>query len=158
MANKKAEELINAIEPPSSLSEQQVHLAKQFVKKQMLDGFTVQAFCSENGISTKTFYEWKENPNFTFYLNEVSGAVIPEDEKDAFQKIKKHILKIAEKQNPSIKEIELFTETFSYVVENDKRERMEALGISDKKKPNASAKTVEERKSVLLGRLLRKDQ
>jgi hypothetical protein len=153
--NSKGEQLINAIEIPYSLSEQQATLAKKLVKAKMLDGFSIQSFCSENGISTKTFYAWQENTDFTCYLNQVSDAIIPADEKDAFQKIKKHILKIADKQNPTIKEIELFTDTFSYVVESDKRERMEALGISDGKnnKPN-TAKSIEEKRSALLGRLM----
>jgi hypothetical protein len=153
--NNKAEKLIDSIEVPYSLNEQQATLAKKLVKAKMLEGFSIQSFCTENGISTKTFYAWQENPDFTYYLNQVSDAIIPADEKDAFQKIKKHILKIADKQNPSIKEIELFTDTFSYVVESDKRERMEALGISDGKnnKPN-TAKSIEEKRSALLGRLM----
>jgi hypothetical protein len=152
--HSKGEQLINAIEVPYSLSEQQATLAKKLVRAKMLDGFSIQSFCSENGISTKTFYAWQQNPDFTFYLNQVSDAIIPADEKDAFQKIKKHILKIADKQNPTIKEIELFTDTFSYVVESDKRERMEALGISDgNNKPN-TAKSIEEKRSALLGRLM----
>jgi hypothetical protein len=153
--NSKAEKLIDSIEVPYSLSEQQATLAKKLVKARMLDGFSIQSFCTENNISTKTYYAWQENPDFTYYLNQVSDAIIPADEKDAFQKIKKHILKIADKQNPTIKEIELFTDTFSYVVESDKRERMEALGISDGKnnKPN-TAKSIEEKRSALLGRLM----
>jgi hypothetical protein len=153
--NNKGEQLINAIEVPYSLNEQQATLAKKLVKAKMLEGFSIQSFCTENNISTKTYYAWQENPDFTFYLNQVSDAIIPADEKEAFQKLKKHILKIADKQNPSIKEIELFTDTFSYVVESDKRERMEALGISDGKnnKPN-TAKSIEEKRSALLGRLM----
>ncbi|KOS67117.1 hypothetical protein AEA09_14790 [Lysinibacillus contaminans] len=150
--NKKAEQLINAIKPPLTLSEQQVNLVKKLVKGRMLEGFTVQNFCKENSISTKTFYEWQESSDFTYYLNEIQNAVIPSDEKEAFQKLKKHILKIADKQNPSIKEIELFTNTFSYVVEQDKRDRMEALGMSGITKLN-TAKSLEEKKSLLLQRL-----
>jgi hypothetical protein len=154
--NSKAEQLIDAIEVPYSLTEQQATLAKKLVKARMLENFSIQSFCSENGISTKTYYSWQENPDFAYYLNQVSDAVIPSSEKDAFQKIKKHILKIADKQSPSLKEIELFTSTFSYVVENDRRERMEALGISDgNNKPN-TAKSIEERKHALLGRLTAK--
>ncbi|MFJ7738869.1 phBC6A51 family helix-turn-helix protein [Lysinibacillus sp. NPDC097287] len=150
--NKKAQQLIDAISAPYSLSEKQVSLAKKLVKEKMLEGFTVQNFCKENGISTKTYYEWFENPDFNYYVNQLQDAVIPSDENEAFQKIKKHILKIADKPNPSIKEIELFTDTFSYVVEADKRERMEALGMLDTTKP-ATATSVEERKARLLSRL-----
>jgi hypothetical protein len=152
--NNKAEKLLDSIEVPYSLSEQQATLAKKLVKARMLDGFSIQSFCGENGISTKTYYAWHDIPDFTYYLNQVSDCIIPADEKDAFQKIKKHILKIADKQSPSIKEIELFTDTFSYVVENDKRERMEALGISDgNNKPNTS-KSLEEKRNSLLSRLM----
>lgn len=150
--NKKSEALLDAIAVPFSVSEKQAHIAKKLVAERILGDFNVQDFCKNNALSTKTYYEWFENADFTSYVNQLQDAVIPADERNAYDKIKKHILKIAEKQNPSIKEIELFTETFSYVVEADKRERAEALGISENKKP-LSAQSIEDKKSLLLSRL-----
>ncbi|OIJ12964.1 hypothetical protein BKP35_10415 [Anaerobacillus arseniciselenatis] len=151
----KADSLLETITVPQKLSEQQVKLARQYVKASMQEGFTVAEFCKSNSISTASWYSWmNDEPAFKHYLNQLQDAVIPSDEKLAFQKIKQHILKIAEKQNPSIKEIELFTDTFSYVVEADKRERLEALGISEKGSPNSNDfRTLEERKNALLSRL-----
>lgn len=150
--NKKAESIINAIAVPYSVTDKQAEIAKKLVKAKMMDNFSVQEFCTSNGISTKTYYVWFENPDFDYYVNQLQGVVIPTDEREAYNKIKKHILKIADKANPSIKEIELFTETFSYVVQADQRERADALGISDSKKPN-TPQSLEEKKAVLLGRL-----
>lgn len=149
----KAEALINAITVPSHLSERQISLAKQFVKSRMMDGFTIAKFCKENGISTKTWYGFMEDEHFQYYLQEIQGAVIPTDEREAYEKIKKKIMEIADKQNPSVKEIELFTDTFAYVVEADKRERMDALGLTEEAVKASSFKTVDEKKALLLSRL-----
>lgn len=150
--NKKAESLIDAIPVPYSVNEKQAEIAKKIVKAKLERSFNVQDFCTENGISTKTYYVWFENEDFASYINQLEDAVIPADEREAYAKIKKHILKIAEKQNPTIKEIELFTETFSYVVQADQRQRAEALGISETKKPLTS-QSLDEKKASLLSRL-----
>jgi len=151
-AKSKVDELVMAIEKPYSISEKQAHLARLFVKAKMMEGFNVTNFCSENRISTKTWYGYMENPDFKYYLNEVQNAIIPDDEREAYQRIKKKILQIAYKHDASIKEIELFTNSFSYLVEFDKRERMSALGLTDEHKPN-TAKSIEEKKASLLARL-----
>lgn len=152
---KKAEDLVNAIEPPISLSQQQVQIARLYAKDKMLEGFTVQSFCTENRLSTKTLYSWFENPDFDHYLKQIQDAIIPQSEKEAFQELKKKVLQIAYKQSPTIKEIELFTDLFSYVIEADKHERMEAMGLLDERKPNTH-KTIEEKKASLLARLTSK--
>ncbi|MEH6949630.1 phBC6A51 family helix-turn-helix protein [Bacillus sp. JJ634] len=152
-AKSKAEELVMAIEKPLTVSDKEAHLARLFVKAKMLEGFNVTNFCSENRISTKTWYAYMENPDFKYYLNEVQNAIIPDDEREAYQRVKKKILQIAYKQDSSIKEIELFTNTFSYLVEADKRERMNALGLTDEHKPNTE-KSIEQKKASLLGRLM----
>ena len=149
----KSEALLNAITVPPHLSDKQVMLAKQFVQSRMMDGFTIADFCKENGISSKTWYEYKEDEHFNVYLNEIQNAVIPSDEREAYEKIKKKIMQIADKQNPSVKEIELFTDTFAYVVEADKKERMDKLGLTNKAVKASSHRTVEEKKASLLSRL-----
>lgn len=151
--NDKAQKLINAIKVPASLNERQVMLVKSFAKSKMMDGFTVGSFCRENNLSTATWYSYLENDDFKAYLNDVSNSIVPADEKEAYSKIKKKIMQIAEKENPSIKEIELFTNTFAYVIEADKKERIEALGLSDESIKTGGFKTVDEHKAILLSRL-----
>jgi len=150
--NKKAQSMMESIPVPYSVNEQQAQLAKKIVAERMMNTFNVQDFCSSNGISTKTYYVWFENEGFASYVNQLQDAVIPADEREAYQKIKKHILKIADKPNPSLKEIEVFTSTFQYVVDADQRERAEALGLSENKKP-LSAQSLDDKKSLLLSRL-----
>ncbi|MCB5235896.1 phBC6A51 family helix-turn-helix protein [Niallia circulans] len=152
----KVEELVNSIEPPISLSEQQVSLAKRFVKEKMSsDSFTVQSFCKHNSISTKTWYEWNGNSDFKYYLNEISDAIIPNDEWESFQALKKHLLKIPYKVSPTPKEIDMYLNVFGYLADADRRKKMEAMGLTDERKPNTQ-KTVEERKASLLARLTNK--
>lgn len=150
--NKKSEALLDAIAVPFSVSEKQAHIAKKLVAERVLGDFNVQDFCKNNALSTKTYYVWFENEGFASYVNQLQDAVIPADEREAYQKIKKHILKIADKPNPSLKEIEVFTSTFQYVVDADQRERAEALGLSENKKP-LSAQSLDDKKSLLLSRL-----
>jgi len=150
--NKKAESLIEAIAVPYSVSEKQAEIAKKIVKARLEGTLIVQDFCSANGISTKSYYKYFENEDFASYVNQLQDAVIPTDERDAWQKVKKQILKLADKPNLSLKEIEVFTTTFQYVVDSDKRERSEALGLTDGKKP-LTEKTLEDKKAFLLSRL-----
>lgn len=148
---EQTEQALAAVAVPAKLSPQKAQLARIFAKEKLMEGFTVGNFCSDNGISTKTWYEWLEEADFKSYLNQVQSAIIPDDEREAFQQLKKHILKLPYKQNPTPKEIEMFMDVFGYVAEADKRERMEALGISDEQKPDI--KTLEEKKASLLSRL-----
>ena len=95
-----------------------------------------------------------EDEHFQVYLHEIQDAIIPTDEREAYEKIKKKILQISEKPNPSIKEIELFTSTFQYIVQADQRERMDALGLSDEAVKASSFKSIDEKKANLLSRLM----
>lgn len=149
---QNAESIIDTIAIPLSVNEKQATLARKYVKANVEGNLNIQEFCRQNNLSSKTWYVWLENDDFKWYLNEIQNVVIPDDERLAYQKIKKHILKISEKQNPNIKDIQLFLDTFSYVVEVDKRERMQALGISDNNKP-LTEQTLEDKKAILLKRL-----
>lgn len=149
---QKVEGLVKEIKPPATLSAQQVELAKKLVNEKMMGSFIVQDFCTANSISTKTYYQWFENPDFNNYIGQLQNAVIPVNEKDAYQELKKHLLKIPYKPNPTPKEVDLFMDVFSYAVEADKRERMDALGLSDAVKTTNST-SVEEKKANLLARL-----
>ena len=147
------EKIIDSIPVPLSLTEKQAKLARIYVKANMQGSLNVQNFCKENNLSTKTWYKWLEKDDFSWYLNEIQNIFVSDDERSAYQKIKEHILKLADKKSITLKEIELFTETFSYVVEADKRERMQVLGLDDNNKP-LTENTLEEKKAVLLKRLM----
>lgn len=146
------EKLLKVIPVPNTLNDKQIELAKKYARAYLLEGFTVADFCSDNKISSKTWYEFLKIPEFKHYLSHVQNAVIPADEKLAFQEMKKHILKIPYKEAPSIKETELFMEVFGYLAEADKQEQMEKLGLYDNGKLK-DVRTIEERKSSLLSRL-----
>ena len=149
-----AEKLIDTIAIPVTVSERQALIARKYVQAIMQEGFNVQTFCKGNNLSTKTFYKWLENPDFKYYLDELQNKAVPQDERLAYEKLKKHILKIADKSSPTLKEIELFTETFSYIVKIDQQERMRELGLSEDNKPLTN-NTIEEKKAVLLKRLMK---
>jgi len=145
------EELLKLIPVPLTLTEKHVELATKFARGKMMDGFTIADFCKHNGISTKTWYGFLEIPEFVSYLGEVQNSVIPANEKDAYQQFKNHVLRIPYKQNPSIKELEFYADTFSYLAENDKRQKLKQLDSE-----NISASKFEnhkERTENLLSRL-----
>jgi hypothetical protein len=147
------EKLLKTVQEPSNLTDEQVTLAQQYARSKMLDGHTVGGFCSANGISTKTWYKFLDIPEFVSYMAEIQNLVIPASEKDAFQAMKNHVLKIPFKENPSLKEIELFYDTFGYLAEADKREQMEKLGLNQVESKTSRFVNIEERKASLLSRL-----
>ena len=152
MAEKQYDaDLIKTIPVPSVLTVEQVAFAVQYARAKMLDGHTVGGFCSDNRISTKTWYKFLEVPEFVSYMADIQNLVIPTNEKDAFNAMKKHILKIPFKESPTIKETELFMDVFGYLAEADKREQMEKLGLNNV--DSKATKTIEERKASLLTRL-----
>ena len=146
------EKLLKVIPVPNTLNDQHVELITKYSRGKLLDGFTIAGFCEDNGISTRTWYKFLEIPEFKHYLSQVQNSVIPADEKDAFQEMKKHILKIPYKESPTIKETELFMDVFGYLAEADKQEQMEKLGLHNNGRLK-DVRTVEERKSSLLSRL-----
>ncbi|MDM5249632.1 hypothetical protein [Lysinibacillus sp. G4S2] len=149
---QKVEGLVNEIKPPASLSAQQVEIAKKIVNVKMMGNFIVQDFCTANSISTKSYYSWHEKPDFNDYIGKLQNAVIPVNEAMAYQELKKHLLKIPYKPNPTPKEVDLFMDVFSYAVEADKRQRMDALGLSDTNR-TTTVVNVEQRKASLMARL-----
>jgi hypothetical protein len=138
---------------PSKLSEEQVNLAKAYVMERHTSGISISDFLSKHGKSTKTWYEWQKDEVFESYLKALGGTIISDDEREAFQVVKKKIMAMATKNSASVKEVELFLNTFSYVVEAEKQERMKELGIQPAHEKASSEKTVEDRKASLIGRL-----
>lgn len=139
---------------PSSLSSEQVNLAKAFVKERHEMGINIADFLSKHGKSSRTWYAWiNENPVFESYLKALGGAIVSDDEREAYQVVKQKIMQMATKQSASVKEVELFLNTFSYVVEAEKQERMKELGIVPAHEKARTETTVEDRKALLLKRL-----
>ncbi|MGK7380020.1 phBC6A51 family helix-turn-helix protein [Planococcus sp. 1R117A] len=152
MEQKHDAKLLALIPVPATLNDKQIELATSYARGKLMDGFTISEFCKNQGISTKTWYSYLENDDFKQYLDAVMGSVVPDDERQAFAAMKKHVMKFAYKQNPTPKEIELFYQTFGYIAESDKRDQMEKLGLNEVK-TGSDFKTVEERKASLLSRL-----
>jgi hypothetical protein len=143
---------------PSSLSAEQVRLAKSFVLERHQSGISVIDFLAKNNKSSKTWYAWLKDEVFASYITAMGGTIISEDEREAYQIVKQKIMQNATKQNASVKEIELYLNTFSYVVESEKQERMKELGIQPAHEKVRNEKTVDQRKAILLGRLTGKPE
>ena len=152
MAADNSKKLLDAIKKPDGISDRYAGIAKDYVRAKMMDGFTIGTFCKGHNLSTKTWYDLLEKDEFKAYISQLQAVLIPDDERQAYEQMKKHLLKIPYMQKPTSKDIELFLSVFSYVVEADKQERMQALGISDGKK-SVDTRTVEERKASLFERL-----
>ncbi|WP_347861550.1 phBC6A51 family helix-turn-helix protein [Salimicrobium sp. PL1-032A] len=160
-AHEKSKKLIDAIEPPMKLTDQQVKLAKQYAYERLKEGFTIASFCSNNNLSSKTFYVWKEQSEFMEYLNRVQDALLPEDAVQAYENVKKKVIEMANKGGATnLKEIKLFQETFPSVVESDRRKQLEELGLDQngKAKQGNITKSPEEHKESLLRRLKKDDR
>lgn len=145
-------ERMEEIEVPQSLNERQVRLCKQFVIDKHDKGIGVAEFCNRNNVSTATWYKWQDNPTLDRYLNDLQGNIISDSEKESYAKVKKKIMEMATAKNASVKEIDLYLSTFSYLKEADNRETMKRLGISDKN-DSVDTRTVDEKKASLLSRL-----
>jgi hypothetical protein len=144
---------IKKIAEPSSLNTEQINLAKAYVQERHEKGISISEFLSNKGKSTKTWYKWLEDEVFSSYLKALGGTVVSDSEREAYQIVKQKIMQMATKSNASVKEVELFLNNFSYVVEAEKQERMKELGIVPAHEKAHSEKSVEQRKLSLLGRL-----
>ncbi|MCA1024282.1 phBC6A51 family helix-turn-helix protein [Halobacillus litoralis] len=155
--HQQSKKLVDTIEQPEKLTDQQVQLAKNFAQARIQEGFSIGSWCSDVGISTKTWYGWKEDADFMDYLNQVQDSMLPEDAVQAYENIKKKVIQLASKQGTtSIKEVQLFNEMFPAVVESDRRKQLEELGLNadGKEKGKERTPSVEERKANLLGKLM----
>jgi len=141
---------INEIAPPPTLSENMVKFAKSYVKLRIVDGLSVGDICKTLGVSTKTFYSWKEIEAFNSYLKALEASLVSEDEIEAYNNVRRHILKLVSRENPSERHLELFLKHFQHVVEAENRKRMDKLGINN---TTSEFVSVEERKRRLLSRL-----
>lgn len=145
--------VLDSVPVPKGLSAKQIKTAKHNVIERMKDGYTIGGFCKEFNVSTRSWYEWQDNPYFNKYLTALSGAVIPDDEMASYQLMKKHVAKLAHKQNPTPKEVELFMSVFGYLAEYDKRQQSEKLGLNKPVSDKVNRLTPEEMRNNLLNRL-----
>lgn len=145
--------VLDSVPVPKGLSAKQIKIAKHNAIERMKDGYTIGGFCKEFNVSTATFYKWLDIPEFNKYLTALSGAIIPDDEMQAYRMMKKHVAKLAYKQNPTPKEVELFMDVYGYLVEHDKRKQAEKLGLNKPVSDKADNRTVEEKRNALLNRL-----
>ncbi|MEE6451712.1 phBC6A51 family helix-turn-helix protein [Gottfriedia acidiceleris] len=141
---------------PSGLSTEQVNLAKAFVKERHQSGISINDFVTKHGKSTKTWYEWIKDEVFSSYLNALGGTIISEDERSSYQVVKRKIMSNATKASATVKDIELYLKTFSYIVDSERIERMIELGISPAHEKIGETRSVEEKKASLLARLTAK--
>ena len=141
---------------PQNLSADMVKVAKQYVQMRIVDGLSIGDICKRISISTKTFYKFQENDSFKDYLHALESSIVSEDEIDAYNSVRKYILKKVSGANPTDKHVEMFLTHFKFVVDSENHKRMSELGIS-----NGSTTTefisVEERKKRILERLSAKD-
>lgn len=141
---------------PDKLSQRQIMIAKAWTKEKHETGITVKDFCSKYNLSSATFYKWQDDLTFSKYLSDLSGEIITDDEREAYEKVKKKIMQLATQKNASVKEIQLFTDHFQYIVENEKRETMKKLGINPDAGNSADNRSIEDKKAILIGRLTNK--
>jgi len=145
---------IKEIPIPDQLTPRQVTIAQSYVIDRHEKGLTIKEFCDKHSLGTASLYKWqRENDAFNQYVNALQGNIVGDDEREAYKKVKSKIMELATAKNAGVREIQLFTDHFQEVVEAEKREALQKLGISPDKGGTADTRTVEEKKAVLLSRL-----
>ncbi|KPB06326.1 hypothetical protein [Bacillus sp. CHD6a] len=140
---------------PQGLNERQIGVAQDYVVSRLQDGFTINNFVSKHGLSTKTFYAWKEIEGFSSYIDELNEVLIPSDVLSAVEKFRKRVMEFVEKETMTKEEMNQFHSMFKHVIDASNRMEAEKLGlnISAGSPTSVPTKSVEERKASLLSRL-----
>ena len=142
---------IKEIPIPNQLTDRQITIAQSYVIDRHEKGLTIAEFCDKHSLGTATLYKWqKENKEFNNYLNALQGNIIGDDEREAYQKVKRKIMELATAKNAGVKEIQLFTDHFQEVVQAEKREALRKLGISSDGNASSDVRTVEEKRQSYL--------
>ncbi|EKN71298.1 hypothetical protein BABA_02162 [Neobacillus bataviensis LMG 21833] len=151
----KEEKTLADVPVPYGLDTKAVSIAQDLVVSRLQDGFTVADFCSRNSISTKTFYVYKEKQEFNDYVEALNEILIPSDVLSAVDKFRLKVMQFVEKETMSKDEMNQFYTMFKSVIDASNRMEAERLGlnVSAGSTANQSAKSVEEKKAVLLARL-----
>ncbi|WP_262177750.1 phBC6A51 family helix-turn-helix protein [Saccharococcus sp. Marseille-Q5394] len=148
MAEKDIFAHMDSVKPPESLTDRQIEIARNWVYDRKHKGSTVQEFCTKNGLSSSTLYAWREDFRFQHYVNELMGAVVTDDERIAYQAVRKKIIELATAEDASLREIELFTTHFAEVIEYEKQLALKKLGIKTEGE-KADTRSLEERRQAL---------
>lgn len=153
----KDQKTFNDVPIPVGVDSKMVTVAKDYVTSRLKDGFTMGELFQRHSMSSKTFYQWKNDiPEYEAYINQLSDVLVDENELEQVRKMKKKILAFADKSSPSSAEMKMFMETFSYLFEADARLQMDKLGLNKVSDSGNSEKTLEEKKNSLLARLTAK--
>lgn len=147
-------ESVHGVPVPVGIDEKMVSVAKYYVTNKLKDGFTMQKMFTHFSMAGKTFYSWLEKPEYQKYIDELMKVIIPDDELQAVRKFRKKVMAFADKQNLSSAEMKLFQDLFAPIIQADIKMQMEKLGLdTDKQSTSSSAKTLEEKKAIILQRL-----
>lgn len=142
------------VKPPEKLTERKVKVAKAWVNNELNERLPQSEFCKKYNLSTATLAKWKgEDIDFQNYVKALKGELISNDEVRAYQVAKQHIINRVNSDNPTEKEIQQFLEHFDYVVQYEKQKAMESLGINKYGEASNDARTLEQKRNVLLSRL-----
>ncbi|MBY0224109.1 phBC6A51 family helix-turn-helix protein [Sporosarcina aquimarina] len=137
---------------PTSLSPEQVRLAKLYTKERHETGITVGAFCAKYKKSTATWTEWKKHPDFAGYLISLGGALVSEDGWKTYEIVKKKIEAMATADKAGVKEIQLYLQTNDHLRQADLQRQMKEMGLTEDG-AEVDTRTVEEKKASLLSKL-----
>ena len=143
---------MNKVKVPASLTERQVQLAKAYAQDKFDTNINVIDFCSKYKVGSATWSKWMKDEVFESYLVAVSGALVPEDKWEIYNKVKKGIEKMATSNSAGIKEYELYLKTFDFLVKADNQKQMAEMGITPHHE-RTEVVSIEERKRKLLSRL-----
>lgn len=159
MNTQEQAELLASVPAPTSLSESEVKIARDYVLARFTqDSFQITQFIEDSGLNTKKwYYGLMKNTTFVEYTEALTDALIPDNEIDAVRAMKKKIQSYAYKQSASPQEVKLFAETFNYVFEAEERTQRKKLGLPPKHglEPvkEIDTRTVAEKREYLFKRL-----
>jgi hypothetical protein len=151
----KESKTFNDVSVPYGLDEKQIRVAQDLVVSRLQDGFTITDFCSRNGISTKTFYQYKEQEAFNQYVEALNEVLIPSDVLSAVEKFRLKVMQFVEKESMSKDEMATFYNMFKPIIDASNRMEAEKLGLNVTAGSGTtnSADSLEEKKKRLLTRL-----
>lgn len=141
------------VKPPVQLSDRQIDIAKALVNNELNEKLTQLDFCKKHSLSSATLSKWNKDAIFSKYVMDLKGEVISQDEIQAYEIVKRHILARVNSNNPTEKDINLYLDNFQWVIKYMQQKEMEKLGINKNGKASNDARTLDEKRNVLLSRL-----
>lgn len=151
-AKETISQIFEKVKIPSTLSERHVEIAKSYAMNQLNARISMQEWCKENELSTKTFYAWKKDVrSFESYVNQLIDNSVDDSVKEALNAMDKHVLKLAYQSNVTPAEIKIFGDYFGYALEARKRQYLKDNGLDDS--GDKTTLSPEQRRNNLLKRL-----